>query len=48
LGRRIRLELPDGDRHGEAVGIDGFGRLLVVDAAGGTTPYSSGEVVHLR
>lgn len=50
LGRRVRLELPRGDRQGEAVGIDSSGRLLVVDDGGGgaTTPYSSGEVVHLR
>lgn len=44
IGRRVRVHLPDGARaDGLAEGIDASGRI-VVDG----TPYSAGDVVHLR
>lgn len=48
LGRRVRVELPGGSAvEGDAVGIDGSGRLLL--RSGGTEhAYGAGDVVHLR
>lgn len=49
LGRRVRAELP-GERmlEGEAVGLDGDGRLVVETEGGGTEAVGAGDIVHLR
>lgn len=48
IGRRVRVELPDGSALvGTAVGVDPGGRLLV-DAGGSTTAVAAGDVVHVR
>ncbi|MBP0459835.1 biotin--[acetyl-CoA-carboxylase] ligase [Streptomyces montanisoli] len=49
LGRTVRVELP-GEREllGEAVAIDGDGRLVVATEAGTREPVSAGDIVHLR
>ncbi|MFC9393552.1 biotin--[acetyl-CoA-carboxylase] ligase [Streptomyces sp. NPDC057027] len=49
LGRRIRAELP-GERmlEGEAVALDGDGRLVVATEGGGTEAVGAGDIVHLR
>ncbi|MEU3402256.1 biotin--[acetyl-CoA-carboxylase] ligase [Streptomyces filamentosus] len=49
LGRRIRAELP-GERalEGEAVDLDGDGRLVVATEGGGTEAVGAGDIVHLR
>ncbi|MBT2444140.1 biotin--[acetyl-CoA-carboxylase] ligase [Streptomyces sp. ISL-36] len=49
LGRRIRAQLP-GERvlEGEAVALDGDGRLVVATEGGGTEAVSAGDIVHVR
>lgn len=49
LGRRVRALLP-GDRElaGEAVAVDGEGRLVLAGAEGVQQPVEAGDVVHLR
>ncbi|MEU3651965.1 biotin--[acetyl-CoA-carboxylase] ligase [Streptomyces sp. NPDC032161] len=49
LGRPVRAELP-GDRTltGEAVAIDGDGRLVLSTDEGLREPLSAGDIVHLR
>lgn len=49
LGRRVRADLP-GERmlEGEAVGLDGDGRLVVATEGGGTEAVGAGDIVHLR
>ncbi|WP_369214012.1 biotin--[acetyl-CoA-carboxylase] ligase [Streptomyces flavofungini] len=49
LGRRVRAELP-GDRSlvGEAVAVDGEGRLVLATGAGVQEPVGAGDIVHLR
>ncbi|WP_415948064.1 biotin--[acetyl-CoA-carboxylase] ligase [Streptomyces sp. KLOTTS4A1] len=49
LGRRVRAELP-GERTlvGEAVALDGDGRLVVATEGGGREAVGAGDVVHLR
>ncbi|MEY9934921.1 BirA family biotin operon repressor/biotin-[acetyl-CoA-carboxylase] ligase [Catenulispora sp. GP43] len=48
FGRRVRVELPGGAPvEGEAVGLDGDGRLLVRNADG-ERAFGAGDVVHLR
>lgn len=48
LGRRVRVDLPDGTNDvGEAVGIDDNGRLLVRTGQG-QLAFGAGDVVHLR
>ncbi|MGW2566511.1 biotin--[acetyl-CoA-carboxylase] ligase [Streptomyces sp. NPDC001537] len=49
LGRTVRAELP-GDRSitGEAVAVDGDGRLVIATADGVQEPVGAGDVVHLR
>lgn len=48
FGRRVRVELPGGvPVEGEAVGLDGDGRLLVRDGEG-ERAFGAGDVVHLR
>jgi BirA family biotin operon repressor/biotin-[acetyl-CoA-carboxylase] ligase len=49
LGRTVRAELP-GDRSitGEAVAVDGDGRLVIATAAGVQEPVGAGDIVHVR
>ncbi|MFF5106031.1 biotin--[acetyl-CoA-carboxylase] ligase [Streptomyces sp. NPDC000134] len=49
LGRTVRAELP-GDRSltGEAVAVDGDGRLVLATAEGVQRPVGAGDIVHLR
>ncbi|MFF9374305.1 biotin--[acetyl-CoA-carboxylase] ligase [Streptomyces griseoluteus] len=49
LGRQVRAELP-GDRAllGEAVAIDGDGRLVIATAEGAREAVGAGDIVHLR
>lgn len=49
LGRRIRADLP-GERmlEGEALSLDGDGRLVVATEGGGTEAVGAGDIVHLR
>ncbi|GAU65134.1 putative biotin--[acetyl-CoA carboxylase] ligase [Streptomyces sp. NBRC 110611] len=49
LGRSVRAELP-GDRQlvGEAVAIDGDGRLVLATADGVQQPVGAGDIIHLR
>ncbi|MFD9133409.1 biotin--[acetyl-CoA-carboxylase] ligase, partial [Streptomyces bottropensis] len=49
LGRKVRAELP-GDRSvvGEAVAVDGDGRLVLATEAGVQEPVGAGDIVHLR
>ncbi|MCT7354346.1 biotin--[acetyl-CoA-carboxylase] ligase [Streptomyces sp. 15-116A] len=49
LGRTVRAELP-GDRAvvGEAVAVDGDGRLVLATADGVKEPVGAGDIVHLR
>ncbi|MEW2394467.1 biotin--[acetyl-CoA-carboxylase] ligase [Streptomyces sp. NPDC046862] len=49
LGRTVRAELP-GDRSlvGEAVAVDGDGRLVLATKEGVQEPVGAGDIVHLR
>ncbi|MEV1070148.1 biotin--[acetyl-CoA-carboxylase] ligase [Streptomyces sp. NPDC050263] len=49
LGRTVRAELP-GNRSlvGEAVAVDGDGRLVIATEAGVQEPVGAGDIVHLR
>ncbi|MER5602175.1 biotin--[acetyl-CoA-carboxylase] ligase [Streptomyces sp. NPDC002265] len=49
LGRTVRAELP-GDRSivGEAVAVDGDGRLVLATGEGVQEPVGAGDIVHLR
>ncbi|MFE9251438.1 biotin--[acetyl-CoA-carboxylase] ligase [Streptomyces sp. NPDC007088] len=49
LGREVRAELP-GDRSllGEAVAVDGDGRLVLATEEGVREPVGAGDIVHLR
>ncbi|MEV5175757.1 biotin--[acetyl-CoA-carboxylase] ligase [Streptomyces flaveolus] len=49
LGRVVRAELP-GDRSvvGEAVALDGDGRLIIATQDGVQEPVGAGDIVHLR
>ncbi|WP_037683995.1 biotin--[acetyl-CoA-carboxylase] ligase [Streptomyces griseus] len=49
LGRVVRAELP-GDRAlvGEAVAVDGDGRLVIATEEGVQEPVGAGDIVHLR
>jgi BirA family biotin operon repressor/biotin-[acetyl-CoA-carboxylase] ligase len=49
LGRTVRAELP-GDRSlvGEAVAVDGEGRLVLATGEGVQQPVGAGDIVHLR
>ncbi|WP_206504280.1 biotin--[acetyl-CoA-carboxylase] ligase [Streptomyces chrestomyceticus] len=49
LGRQVRAELP-GDRAllGEAVAIDGDGRLVLATEEGMQQPVAAGDIVHVR
>ncbi|MEV0370514.1 biotin--[acetyl-CoA-carboxylase] ligase [Streptomyces sp. NPDC050636] len=49
LGRSVRAELPgDTEILGEAVAIDGDGRLVLATADGVQRPIAAGDIVHLR
>ncbi|GAA3481356.1 biotin--[acetyl-CoA-carboxylase] ligase [Streptomyces yanii] len=49
LGRRVRAQLPgDLSLTGEAVAIDGDGRLILSTDEGLQEPVSAGDIVHLR
>lgn len=48
VGRRVRVETPAGDLVGEALDVDGAGRLLVATGAGAPTAVAVGDVVHVR
>jgi BirA family biotin operon repressor/biotin-[acetyl-CoA-carboxylase] ligase len=48
LGRRVRVELPDGVVEGRAVDVEPDGRLVVVDDCAVTHRFAVGDVIHLR
>ncbi|MGW7518325.1 biotin--[acetyl-CoA-carboxylase] ligase [Streptomyces sp. NPDC054796] len=49
LGRTVRAELPGGEALvGEAVAVDGDGRLVLATAEGVQRPVAAGDIVHLR
>ncbi|OEV03661.1 biotin--[acetyl-CoA-carboxylase] ligase [Streptomyces oceani] len=49
LGRRVRAELPgDESLTGEAVALDGDGRLVLASGDGVQRPIGAGDIVHLR
>jgi BirA family biotin operon repressor/biotin-[acetyl-CoA-carboxylase] ligase len=49
LGRTVRAELPGGQTlEGEAVAVDGDGRLVLATAEGVQQPVGAGDIVHLR
>jgi BirA family transcriptional regulator, biotin operon repressor / biotin---[acetyl-CoA-carboxylase] ligase len=49
LGRTVRAELPGGDELlGEAVALDGDGRLVIATEEGVQRPVAAGDIVHLR
>jgi BirA family biotin operon repressor/biotin-[acetyl-CoA-carboxylase] ligase len=49
LGRTVRAELPGGrEAVGEAVAVDGDGRLVLATADGVQQPVGAGDIVHLR
>ncbi|MFI0712052.1 biotin--[acetyl-CoA-carboxylase] ligase [Streptomyces inhibens] len=49
LGRSVRAELPGGTEVlGEAVAIDGDGRLVLATDDGAAQPVAAGDIVHLR
>jgi BirA family biotin operon repressor/biotin-[acetyl-CoA-carboxylase] ligase len=48
LGRRVRVDLPDGSSvSGTAESVDSSGRLVVASASGGQA-LGAGDVVHVR
>ncbi len=49
LGRTVRVELPGGEQlTGEAVAVDGDGRLVLATPDGVRRPVAAGDIVHLR
>ena len=48
LGRRVRVELPDGVLEGTAIDVEADGRLIVLDTCGVTHRLAAGDVIHLR
>ena len=49
LGRTVRADLPGGNSiEGEAVAVDGDGRLILATAKGVQEPVGAGDIVHLR
>ncbi|MEE1939330.1 biotin--[acetyl-CoA-carboxylase] ligase [Streptomyces sp. TRM 70361] len=49
LGRRVRALLPGGaEAVGEAVAVDGAGRLVLAGPEGVQRPVDAGDIVHLR
>ncbi|WP_129840812.1 biotin--[acetyl-CoA-carboxylase] ligase [Streptomyces sp. RFCAC02] len=49
LGRRVRAELPGGgELRGEAVAVDGDGRLVIATGPGARQAVAAADIVHLR
>ncbi len=48
LGRRVRVELPNGSVEGRAVAVESDGRLVVLDDCAVSHRLDVGDVVHLR
>lgn len=48
IGRRVRIELPDGEAEGRAIDVEPDGQLVVVDDCGITHRFAVGDVIHLR
>ncbi|MEX2628167.1 MAG: biotin--[acetyl-CoA-carboxylase] ligase [Ilumatobacteraceae bacterium] len=48
LGRRVRVEIPDGEVVGRAIDVTDDGRLVVLDGCGVTHRLDVGDVVHVR
>jgi BirA family biotin operon repressor/biotin-[acetyl-CoA-carboxylase] ligase len=48
LGRRVRVEQPDGVLEGDAVDLDDEGALIVRDDDGRTHSVLAADVVHVR
>jgi len=48
IGRRVRVQLRDGDVEGRALDVEADGRLVVLDGCGVTHRVDTGDVVHLR
>ena len=49
IGRRVRVELPDGTvEEADATGVDDEGRITIRDRRDGTRSVSVGDVTHLR
>ncbi len=48
LGRRVQIELPDGEIVGTATDVEADGSLVVLDECAITHRVSVGDVVHLR
>ena len=48
IGRKVRIELPDGEVEGRAIDVEPDGQLVVVDDCGITHRFAVGDVVHLR
>jgi BirA family biotin operon repressor/biotin-[acetyl-CoA-carboxylase] ligase len=48
LGRRVRVELPQGELVGTAVDVEDDGRLVVIDECAVSHRIDVGDVVHLR
>ena len=47
IGHKVRVDKPDGDIIGKAVGIEKDGSLII-ENENGTTSFSAGDVTHLR
>ncbi len=48
LGKRVRVELPNGDIVGTAVDVERDGRLVVLDECAISHRLAIGDIVHLR
>ena len=49
IGERVRVDLPGEQQlHGQAIGIDLMGRIIVEDSAGTRHTIAAGDVTHLR
>ena len=48
IGRRVRVELPNGTLEGTADRVAWNGQLIVVDDDGGHHVVNAGDVIHLR
>jgi BirA family biotin operon repressor/biotin-[acetyl-CoA-carboxylase] ligase len=48
IGRRVRVDLPNGELVGTATGVAWNGHLIVVDDGDGRHAVGAGDVVHLR
>ena len=48
IGRKVRVELPDGEVEGRAIDVEPGGQLVVVDDCGITHRFAVGDIVHLR